>query len=64
MTAVFADTSFWIALTNEGDAAYQKAQAFSSSLGQRKILTSEAVLTEYLNYFAGWGPHFREEASS
>ncbi len=64
MTAVFADTSFWIALTNEADAAYQKAQALSSSMGRRKIITSESVLTEYLNYFAGWGPHLRKEASA
>jgi len=64
MTAVFADTSFWIALTNEADDAYEKAQAFSSSLGQRKILTSESVLTEYLNYFAGWRPNSRNEASA
>jgi hypothetical protein len=33
MKAVFADTSFWIALTNQADAAYEKAQAFSLSLG-------------------------------
>jgi predicted nucleic acid-binding protein len=64
MKAVFADTSFWIALTNEGDAAYEKAQAFSLSLGSRKIITSESVLTEYLNYFAGWGPYFRNQASA
>ncbi len=64
MKAVFADTSFWIALTNEADAAYEKGQAFSVSLGLRKILTTESVLTEYLNYFAGWGPRFRNEASA
>jgi uncharacterized protein len=64
MTSIFADTSFWIALTNEADAAYQKAQALSSSMGPRKIVTSESVLTEYLNYFAGWGQHFRDEASA
>lgn len=64
MTAVFADTSFWIALANEADAAHEKAQAFSSSLAHRRIITSHSVLTEYLNYFAGWGPHFRIEASA
>lgn len=63
MKAVFADTAFWIALTNEADAAYEKAQAFRQSLGPRKIVTSEPVLTEYLNYFAGWGSYFRDEAS-
>ena len=62
--AIFSDTSFWIALTNEADAAYEKAQSFKASLARRKIITSESVLIEYLNYFAGWGPHFRDEASA
>lgn len=63
MNPVFADTSFWIALTNEADAAHKKAQALSLTLGSRKIITSESVLTEYLNYFAGWGSYLRNEAS-
>jgi uncharacterized protein len=64
MSAVFADTSFWIALTNENDAAHQKAQSFRVSLASLKIITSASVLTEYLNYFAGWGRYFRDEASA
>lgn len=31
MTAVFADTSYWIALTNVQDADHEKAEAFSAS---------------------------------
>ena len=27
------------------------------------IWTTEEVLTEYLNYFAGWGPRFRRKAA-
>jgi predicted nucleic acid-binding protein len=64
MRAVFADTSFGIALTNENDAAHQKAQSFRVSLASLKIITSVSVLTEYLNYFAGWGRYFRDEASA
>ena len=64
MTAIFADTSFWIALTNENDAAYRKAQALSSSLVSQQIITSASVLNEYLNYFAGWGKRFRDESSA
>ncbi len=64
MRAVFADTSFWIALTNEKDVAHQKAQSFRVSLESLNIVTSISVLTEYLNYFAGWGRHFRDEASA
>jgi predicted nucleic acid-binding protein len=28
------------------------------------LFTTEDVLTEYLNYFAGWGSYFRSKASS
>jgi hypothetical protein len=30
----------------------------------RLILTTEEVLTEYLNYFAAWGPDFRRTATT
>ena len=64
MIAVFADTSYWIALTNFQDADHDQAAAFSVSLKSRPVLTTEAVLTEYLNYFAGWGPRFRHAAAT
>ena len=63
MKAVFADTSFWIALMNEGDSAHHKAQALRLTLTSQTIITSASVLTEYLNYFASWGHYFRDEAS-
>jgi predicted nucleic acid-binding protein len=36
------------------------AQSFTSSSA---VCTTEEVLTEYLNYFAAWGPNFRRKAS-
>ena len=63
MTAVFADTFYWVALTNTQDAQHHRARNFSGSLVEVMIVTTQHVLTEYLNYFAGWGPHFRRKAS-
>ena len=63
MNTVFADTSYWIALANVQDEAHEIASAFSNSLKSCPILTTEPVLVEYLNYFAGWGPHFRRAAA-
>ena len=63
MNAIFADTSYWIALANVQDEAHEIASAFSLSLKSFPILTTEPVLVEYLNYFAGWGPHFRRAAA-
>lgn len=63
MSALFADTFYWIALTNVQDIAHEKVKAFSRAAMPSVILTTEEVLTEYLNYFAGWGPHFRRKAA-
>jgi len=59
MNAVFADTWYWIALTNVQDKAHQAALSLSRSLKPQTLLTTEAVLTEYLNFFAAWGPRLR-----
>ncbi len=63
MNPVFADTAFWIALSNVKDVSHGIAQRFKLSLARTTILTSESVLAEYLNYFAGWGPNFRSKVS-
>jgi uncharacterized protein len=38
-------------------------KAFTRSAKPDMICTTEEVLTEYLNSFAGWGPHFRRKAA-
>ena len=63
MNPVFADTAFWIALSNVQDVSHGIAHGFKLSLARTTILTSEFVLAEYLNYFAGWGPKFRRKVS-
>jgi len=62
MTDVFADTFYWIALTNTSDAAHQKAVSFDLSRGARGIVTTDEVLNEFLTYFAGRGPLLRLKA--
>jgi predicted nucleic acid-binding protein len=64
MNAVFADTFYWIALTNVQDLAHEKAKVFTRSTNPSKICTTEEVVIEYLNYFAGWGPRFRKQAAT
>jgi uncharacterized protein len=63
MTEVFADTFYWVAFTNIRDTAHERAKAFMRTAPPRLILTTEEVLTEYLNYFAAWGPEFRHIAT-
>jgi|SRR5271165_1621510 len=63
MSAVFADSFYWIAFTNVQDLAHERVKSFSHSAKPELICTTEEVLTEYLNYFAAWGPHFRSKAA-
>jgi len=60
---VFADTFYWIALLNPKDQAHARAVSVSKHLGPTRIITSEEVLTEFLNYFGTRGPFFREAAA-
>jgi predicted nucleic acid-binding protein len=62
--AVFADTFYWVALTHKHDARHQDALTMLRSFQATRIVTSDAVLTEYLNFFAEWGEAFRRKAES
>lgn len=64
MKAVFADTFYWVALTNKHDARHREALALPGSLNSPRIVTTEAVLIEYLNFFAEWGAPFRRKAET
>jgi uncharacterized protein len=61
---VFADTFFRIALTNREDTSHEEAKVFITSARPGGILTTEQVLTEYLNYFSSWGPSYRHKIST
>lgn len=59
MKRVFADTAYWIALTNSFDQYHAKAVEVSEILGSCRLLTTDLVLTEFLNALADKGPHLR-----
>ena len=54
MATYFADTSFWIALSNRRDQYHARALAWSQYFlrAQAAILTTEAVLWEWMNALA------------
>jgi uncharacterized protein len=59
---LFADTVYWIALTNSFDQYHTKAVDVSSALGTCRLFTTDAVLTEFLNALADKGPLVRAAA--
>ena len=63
MNAVFADTFYWIAVTNIQDLAHERVKVFTRQTKPDLICTTEEVFTEYLNYFAAWGPNLRHRAA-
>jgi uncharacterized protein len=52
MKVFFADTFYWIALTNPKDAAHREVMEFTTKLGPRSVITTDEVLTELLAYCA------------
>ncbi len=64
MTSVFADTGYFIGLLVESDHLHDVAAAVTKRVLARRIITSEMVLTEVLNYFAEWGRNYRAAAVS
>jgi len=64
MERVFADTSYWIALLNPRDELHQTASTTSRDYSPGQIVTSEMVLTGFLNSFSDYGPRLRQAAAT
>ena len=63
MRKVFADTGYWIALLAPDDALHKRALAVTEALGRCSVLTSQMVLTEFLNQFSRYGERHRVGAA-
>ncbi len=61
MQFAFADACYFIALINPRDQLHKKAVAASKT--RRRLLITEEVLTEILNFYCKHGAHFREKAT-
>ena len=63
MTALFADTFYWIALADSTDSAHRHALALTVERAASFIVTTDEVLTEYLTFFATAPEPFRREVA-
>jgi predicted nucleic acid-binding protein len=59
MKAVFADTSYWIALLYPPDYLHAKVTSMSREISTMRLVTSEMVLIELLNAFSNGSPGMR-----
>lgn len=63
MSALFVDTQFWIARFHPGDEWHDRAREIEATVESQPMVTSEAVLVEFLNFFSAFRPAIRREAA-
>ena len=64
MRAVFADTFHWIALADFSDTFHERALALTAAHGAQPLVTTDEVLTEYLNYFSDQPQALRRQVAA
>ena len=62
--ALFADSFYWIALLDPGDAFHGAVVALSGTLGTVRLVTTDEVLAEVLTFFSRGGPLWRSKAAT
>jgi predicted nucleic acid-binding protein len=62
MTALFADTFYWIALADSNDSSHRRALALTKERLDAPIVTTDEVLAEYLTFFAAAPEQMRRKA--
>jgi uncharacterized protein len=61
--AVFADTFYWVALTNPEDSHFHDALAIDGNLVGAAITTTDEILTEFLTFYSA-DPWMRSRAAA
>ena len=59
MEEIFADAFYWIALANPADQWHEAAKRFDEDNPDALLVTTEEILTEFLNYYAEAGARRR-----
>ena len=63
MTSVFVDALYWIAIFNPKDRHHQAALHAENRIQGRHLVTTEAVLNEFLSAVSGGGERIRLAAT-
>jgi predicted nucleic acid-binding protein len=62
MRSIFADTFYWTALLNPRDDYHAIVKNYSRQLKSAILVTSDEVITEFLNFFSNYHPLMRQGA--
>ena len=63
MRTLFADTFYWAAMLNPRDQWHGEVKRFNQTLGAVKIVTTDEVITEFLNFFSGFETVIKQGAA-
>ena len=61
MRMVFADTFYWVSLFDPRDKWHERSLQIGRSLGAVRLVTTETVLIEYVNFFSEYGASVRRD---
>lgn len=64
LPTVFADTFYWLALARPRDPWHTRVSRWANTNASMRIVTTDEVLTEFLNALAGTGPVGRAYAAA
>ena len=62
--SVFADTFYWLAMARPRDLWHAAARSWATGNAATRLVTTDEVLTEFLNALAGAGPAARTYAAA
>lgn len=61
---VFADAFYWIAVLSPRDPFHARVMSWGRNRGTVRLVTTDEVLTEVLNWFSGADPYWRSKAAT
>jgi predicted nucleic acid-binding protein len=61
---VFADTFYWVAVLSPRDPFHVRVMSWGRNFGTTRLVTTDEVLTEVLNWFSSAGPYWRAKAAA
>jgi uncharacterized protein len=61
---LFADTFYWVAVMSPRDPFHARVMSWGRNLGTLRLVTTDEVLTEVLNWFSGAGSYWRGKTAT
>jgi uncharacterized protein len=61
---LFADTFYWVAVMSPRDPFHARVMSWGRNLGALRLVTTDEVLTEVLNWFSGAGSYWRSKTAT